>query len=154
MKLMTTRWTMFNEAGSTTLLEQYKLLVSSALSMTERRNATNSFMLAMNSTLASVFGFWLAHAGEERWCVIVPVCGVATSVLWLLAIEAYRRLNSAKFKVINELEEYLPARAFGREWWHCEQANYPELSRLEKWIPIVFGLLHIVLIVYALCINA
>src|SRR5438093_9350830 len=47
-------------------------------------------------------------------------------------------LNTAKFKVIHELENWLPAALFRYEWESCEQRKgkaYKPITHLERFIP-------------------
>ena len=130
------------------LLEQYKLFVDTSLDVTSKRLESNKFHLTLNSV---VFGFTSYMTVLNQYAVIVffSLVGILISVVWLKNIFAYRELNSAKFKVIHELEKHLPARLF-----KCEEEYYLKkyygLTATEKFYPIIFIVLYIVLIAFAI----
>ena len=60
--------------------------------------------------------------------------------------------STAKFKVVHELEEHLPAALFDREWDHAQRGEgkaYKPLTHIEPYIPLVFVALYLILAVYA-----
>ena len=62
-------------------------------------------------------------------------------------------LNTAKFKVIHELENWLPAALFRYEWESCEQGKgkaYKPITHLERFIPLTFAVVYLALSGYAL----
>jgi hypothetical protein len=75
-------------------------------------------------------------------------------------VDSYKDLNAAKFAVIRELENQLPVALFRREWWVCGHNRkkrekpvedvYVPLTHLERWIPVAFAALYLVLGAYAL----
>jgi len=73
--------------------------------------------------------------------------GILISVVWAKNIFAYKELNRAKFKVIHELETYLPACLF-----KCEEEHYLKryhgLTSTEKFYPIIFIALYVGLIAF------
>jgi hypothetical protein len=101
------------------LLEQYKLYVESAQLISERRLHSGNFFLAINSSLVAAFGITLSSFGKHRWNVVIPLTGILVSVVWLRVVKSYKDLNTAKFKVIHEMEAYLPAALFKYEWHVC-----------------------------------
>ena len=55
-----------------------------------------------------------------------------------------------KFKLIHELEQHLPVALFDYEWQIAEQGrgkSYSPVTRIERWIPLVFIALHVILAV-------
>ena len=58
-------------------------------------------------------------------------------------------MNTAKFKVIHELESVLPVQPYKDEWKSMSKSHIP-LSRVEQWIPAVFAALYTGLLVFAL----
>ena len=53
-------------------------------------------------------------------------------------ITAYRDLNSAKFRVINEIERHLPLAAYGKEWEFFKAAQGNSLTIVELRVPLLF----------------
>lgn len=133
------------------LLEQYKLYVDSAQRVSEKRISTGNYLLTVSSSLLTVF--WIATTVHvaAAWLAIIPVVGFLVSLTWFSLVMSYKNLNTAKFKVIHELENYLPAAPFRYEWHSCEQGQgkaYRPLTHLERWIPLCFAVLFFVLSVY------
>ena len=73
-------------------------------------------------------------------------------ITWLALIRSYRDLNTAKFKVIHELEQRLPAALFDCEWEHAQRGEgsaYRPLTHIEPYVPLVFAALYLILAIYA-----
>jgi hypothetical protein len=69
---------------------------------------------------------------------------------WHRIITSYRDLNTVKFKVIHELEREMPAALYDYEWQKAEEGRgkaYHPLTHLERWVPVVFMLLYVLLAV-------
>jgi len=140
------------------LLEQYKLAVGMADNISARRGAANQFFLTANSVLASLAGVAAAVGGSQTWTmsavVVLSVVGIAFSFVWILMLWTYRELNRAKWEVINRLESRLPAAPFTAEWNLIKgperdakfSPKYRGLAAIESWIPVVFVVLHVVLL--------
>lgn len=134
------------------LLEQYKLFVDSSLKVSEKRISTGNYLLTVSSSLMTVFGIATTLHVGGRWLAIIPVAGLLVSLTWFSLIRAYKDLNTAKFKVIHELEDYLPVALFRYEWHSCELGKgkaYKPITHLERWIPLIFALVYVALTVYS-----
>jgi hypothetical protein len=133
------------------LLEQYKLYVESAFQVTQWRTSTNSFLLAANTLLVTLYGYLLSRP-DHHCCLAVPVAGQIVCVAWWFLIQSHKRLNSAKFKVIHELESCLPVRLFTHEWYVLvNEEKYRHVTWAESWIPGAFGLLYAIQLVVGIC---
>ncbi|MEV5183370.1 hypothetical protein AB0K88_26815 [Streptomyces werraensis] len=137
------------------VLELYKLAVEMADRVSARRGSANAFFLSVQTALVSVIGFGMSQWAEPPWYVSVAVAmgGITLSLAWWLQLRSYRHLNSAKFRVINDIEEGLPVRIFTDEWAVLRGApepqrrrRYAELSSSERIVPLVFALAHGVLL--------
>lgn len=150
-----------------TLLEvqfkQYKLFVETAEVNSTQRATTQRYYTTVHTSLltllAIVGGYGLLTTGsgsslaatgngylaQIQAPVVFVLCtlGVALSVLWRTHIIAYRRLNSAKFKIINAMEEVLPFRPFNDEWsvltgkGMAKRKRHVRLSTLEGIVPFI-----------------
>lgn len=130
------------------LFAQYKLYVESADKISERRVSANNYLLTVNAFLVTLYGLLAASPYKGSWAVLVPVAGVLVSLTWYRIIASYRDLNTVKFKVIHELEQQMPAAPYQYEWHKAEQGRgkaYHPLTHLERWVPIVFMLLYLLL---------
>jgi hypothetical protein len=134
------------------LLEQYKLYVDSAQKVSEKRISASNYLLTVSSTILTLFGI-AATQLTGAWLLIIPVAGLLVSFAWFSMVASYKNLNSAKFKVIHELEKELPAALFAYEWHHCEQGQgkaYTPITHVERWIPLIFAAVFLILGGYAI----
>ncbi len=138
------------------LLEQYKLFVEAADRVSARRTSANNYLLTVNAFLVTLYGLASSLGQNKAWVLVVPAAGFLVCLTWLALIRSYRDLNSAKFKVIHELEEQLPAALFDREWDLSQRGEgkaYKPLTHIEPYIPLVFAALYVILAVYALTVQ-
>ena len=133
-----------------TLLEQYKMYVQTADNVSSRRVATSRYLLTLSAALVAVYGLQSSVTDQGHWALFVPVTGVIVSLLWYRIIKSHRDLNDVKFKLIHRLEQYLPAPLFTREWNMARggrSKSYTKVTDIERWIPLIFTVLHVVLAV-------
>jgi hypothetical protein len=134
-------------------LELYKLAVEMADRISARRAIANSFFLTVNTGLAALLG-----GNQLRW--YVAVAGIVFALAWWWLLQSYRKLNSAKFEVINSLEARLPRQIFSEEWEHLNSLKAPrrlwpyraltawingyhELGTVERLVPIAFVAIYV-----------
>ena len=138
----------YGDAFGSDLLEQYKLYVQSAENVSARRVASSRYLLTLNAALVALYGIQSASFDQSYWTLLVPVIGIPVSLLWYLIIKSHSDLNRVKFEVIHEFEQHLPAAMYKHEWWLAGEGRgktYRAVTTIERWIPILFGVLHIVL---------
>jgi len=138
------------------LIEQYKLYVEMADKISERRANANSFFLTVITALISIIGL-ISGFGTQTvnvfnfWIIVVPIVGLILCYSWYRIIESYRKLNSGKFKVIHEIERKLPLALYHGEWIMLGQGNnsqlYRPLTHVEKWVPMMFALLLVAILI-------
>jgi len=155
--------------------KQYKLMVDSAEHNSDRRATTHRFYTTIHTSLltllALVAGSGLLGAGIAQQTVPLPVIGVPAQaqapiivgvgvlglflcLMWWRHLNAYRRLSTAKFSVINRIEQDLPYRAFQEEWEKLKsEKGHRDLTSLEKAVPVVAGILYLASIVTALLLT-
>ena len=140
----------YGDSFRSDLLEQYKLYVQSAENVSARRVASNRYLLTLNAALVALYGLQSANFGQGYWTLLLPVMGIPVSLLWYLIIKSHAGLNRIKFKVIHELEQHLPTEMYKHEWRLAEEGHgkaYRAVTTIERWIPILFAVLHVVLAV-------
>ncbi|MGW3071986.1 RipA family octameric membrane protein [Kitasatospora sp. NPDC001132] len=132
------------------VLEQYKLYVEMADRVSARRSLTNTFFLTVNAALLAGVGAVRGGAleGLPTWGLVVAgLVAVGQCAAWFLLIASYRQLNRAKYRVINALEQRLPARAYDAEWVELGDGKtirrYLPLTLVELWIPVLFLLFYL-----------
>ncbi|OKL50458.1 RipA family octameric membrane protein [Boudabousia marimammalium] len=153
-----------SELPDSRVIEIYKIAVEMADRISSRRATTNAFFLTLNTTLVAVIGLNKTPALDPVMAISVCIAGVLVSVCWWFLLRNYRRLNEAKFKVINKIEnEHLPVKPFTDEWDQLGQNDPPEdkrskvlvglqqLGTVERGIPAVFGGLYLILLTAVIC---
>ena len=140
----------YGESFKSDLLEQYKLYVQSTENVSARRVASNRYLLTLNAALVALYGLQSANFGQGYWTLLIPLIGIPVSLLWYLIIKSHADLNRIKFDVIHEFEQHLPAVTYKHEWrlaGEGQGAAYRAVTKIEKWLPILFAGLHVVLTV-------
>ena len=138
----------YGDSFGSDLLEQYKLYVQSAENVSSRRVIPNRYMLTINAALIALYGLQSANFGQDYWTLLIPVVGIPVSLLWYLIIKSHADLNRIKFDVIHEFEQHLPAAMYKYEWQLAEEGRgktYRAVTTIERWIPILFAVLHVIL---------
>lgn len=120
--------------------------------ISERRVNLNNFFLTLNSAIVA-FSALFQYEKE----ILVAIIGLFISMLWIQTISNYKKLNSYKFKVINDLEKELPSKPYNYEWHIMGQGNdrerYRRLTDIEKLIPKIFILIYIGILLYYIIIK-
>lgn len=124
--------------------EQYKIFVSSAEKVSEMRFNSNKFFITINSLIVTLLGIFLENLSGAIW--IALFLGIGMSILWIKSIKNYSYLNSAKFQVINKIEQDLPLDPYKKEWdiLTCNK-KYKTLSKIETFIPYIFIGLYVMI---------
>lgn len=131
-----------------------------------RRATANSFFLALQTGLAAALGAFALRVdpvGREREpdtfvLVLAAAAGLILAGAWFLLLRSYRKLNAAKFAVINKIEEeHFAVRPYVDEWSLLKREDpvkrrwrdrYTELGFIEQAVPGAFAVLYTVLAVY------
>jgi HAMP domain-containing protein len=168
-------------ADTAVILQMYQTAVEMADRTSARRAGANSFFLTLNTVLAAVVGIVSSarkpppHGNVPTFdafgLVLTAAAGIVLAITWRNLLRYYRRLNSAKFDVINELEKRLPVQPYADEWkiLHPEEAlgsetpkpsfrhfvqrwqrwrrdtKFREATVVEQVVPIVFVVIYLVL---------
>lgn len=133
------------------LFEQYKLYVEMADRVSSRRMLSNSFFVGVHTALIAAFAVLLKERlltptliGTVPFESLLLLC-----FLWWRIVASYRRLNSGKFKVIQEIEQLLPLAPYDAEWEVLgggkDPKRYRPITQVENWVPLCFGVLYILL---------
>ena len=137
-------------------IELYKFYVEMTDRISARRATANSFLLAVNTFLLS----FLSMAGNmtaiahSLWLYCLAATGILICLAWVVLIESYRKLNSAKFKVIHEMESQMSYAPFTKEWEYAKNGDgvvHKPISKVEPYIPYAFMVLYIAAAIIALC---
>ena len=141
----------YGDSFNAHLLEQYKLYVQSAENVSARRGASNRQMLTLSAAILALYGLLFTNFDIGPLALMLPLVGIAVSVVWLAIIKSHTDLNKIKFEIVHELEEHLPAAVYRHEWRLAEDGRgetYQEVSKIEISVPRLFAVLHLVLMVW------
>lgn len=151
----------FGEHYSEVLVAVYELYVEMADRISQRRDRANLFFLTTNTGLVGLLGYLQGNTpAAGRYLAYIPIAlaGVALSFLWYRIIRSYRDLNSAKFKVVHEIEHRLPLRPYDAEWEMVGRGTRPDLylpfTHVEIVVPWVFMALHVMSALLSLAQSA
>lgn len=132
------------------LLEQYKVYVDSAQKISDRRQSSNSYFLAVNSALLAFVGYAVPKE-STNYLWLLGLAGMTLSYLWYRIVRSYSDLNGGKFKVIGAIESRLPLRTFAAEWEALGEGKNPKLykpvTHVEFGVPWIFFVLHVFVVV-------
>jgi hypothetical protein len=135
------------------LLEQYKLYVEMTDRVSQRRLTTNSYFLSINTGLLAFVGY-ITTKETSSYLWLIGLSGIVLSVLWFYIVTSYRDLNTAKFKIIHEIERRLPLSLYAAEWNAMGRGKVPRLyrplSHIERVVPWIFVVLHIYVVIRSL----
>jgi len=141
------------------LFEQYKLYLEMADRISQRRQTANSFFLTINTALVGIVGYLSlgrATPGVDSF-VAVGLAGMVLCYTWYRIIRSYKDLNTAKFKVVHEMEKLLPLRPYDAEWdavGRGQDSNlYKPFTHVEIMVPWVFFTLHLLLVARGLFMS-
>lgn len=150
--------------------EIYQMAVEMADRVSSRRMVANGFFLSVHTALVTVVGFTYEKVATDQKSVliIIAMMGFLLAWTWFFAIRSYRRLNRAKFNVINKLEKDLATQYFTNEWaeltktteddlelksfrarWLKFKDRYTTLTNIESVVPLVFVIIYVVILVGA-----
>ena len=121
------------------LLNQWQTCVDMANSVSQRRDNMNNIFITLNlAIMAAVSITW------DIKSLFILIAGITICILWMLNIRNYKLLNTAKFNVINSIEEKLPSAPFKDEWQFLKNSKkYMDSTTLERILPITFIILYI-----------
>ena len=140
------------------LLEQYKLCVEMADRISTRRSQANSFyiyLLSAPPTLLTLVADKQPFSESRNILFLfIAILGLASCYVWYVNIQSYKELNSAKFDVINKMENFLPFPCFAKEWEaltleKLKRKKYKPLTVIEKFIPLIFAIPYVGLLIYS-----
>jgi hypothetical protein len=143
----------YGEKYNEHLLQQYLLYVQMADKISERRSLANTFFLTANTAILSTLGIVTAilpaNLVESDFLVfLAAITPVLLCYSWYRLVRSYQQLNSGKFSIIHEIEAKLPLAPYRAEWVALgkgkDPARYKPLTDVEKWVPVIFAILYVV----------
>lgn len=140
------------EGKSEDCFSLFKIMIETSEELIRRRQITNGFFITIIGGLLAGAGFVLKEniiADRSSWLLLVPIfLGMLLCMSWWNLLDNYGKLNRAKFKVINKLEQQLSSQVFSAEWIALgkgvRKEKYRSFTETEKRVPLLFGGLLVV----------
>ena len=138
-----------NDAKEKILLTQWQVCVEMANDISPRRDTMNHIFMTVNlAIMAALSIVW------DIKSILLLTSGMVVCILWLLFIRNYKQLNSAKFEIVNKIENDLSFQPFKEEWIILKtNKTYINGTTLEKSLPIMFIVLYIIAIIITITIK-
>ena len=138
-----------NDAKEKILLTQWQVCVEMANAISQRRDTMNNIFMTVNlAIMAALSIVW------DIKSILLLTSGMVVCILWLLFIRNYKQLNSAKFEIVNKIENDLSFQPFKEEWIILKtNKTYINGTTLEKSLPIMFIVLYIIAIIITITIK-
>jgi hypothetical protein len=134
------------------LLDQYKIYLEMADNISNRRQSANSFFLSVNTAIIALVTYLnLGNDTASKYYPIIALAGMIICFAWYRLIRSYKDLNTAKFKVLHEIESRLPVAPYDEEWEKVGRGQdsklYLPFTHVEILIPWVFFALHAIVLI-------
>lgn len=114
----------------------WQTCVEMANSVSQRRDAMNNLFVTLNIAVIAAIS-WMWNIKTAFLCA----AGLVICIVWLLDINNFKRLNTAKFQVVYDLEQKMGVCPFMDEWDILKKTkHYIEGTKLERILPIAFAL--------------
>lgn len=138
-----------NDTKERILLTQWQICVEMANAISQRRDTMNNIFMTVNlAIMAALSIVW------DIKSILLLTSGMVVCILWLFFIRNYKQLNSAKFEIINKIENDLSFQPFKEEWVILKtNKSYINGTTLEKSLPTMFIVLYIVAIIITITIK-
>lgn len=148
-KLVNKQSSEYGELYRLHLFEQYKMYVEMMDRISQRRLASNTFFITLNSSLLTIYSIF--STSSKYLGILVSLIGITITILWYSLIKSYKQLNTGKFTVIHEIEKCLPLDLYRYEWEVLGQGKdkrkYWPLSHIECCVPLTFTFIYIIILI-------
>lgn len=124
-------------------LKLFELYLSTAEKISDRRAQANAWLLSIASALTALQNLMKPDSGLSAGRALaltwtIPSAGIVVAIAWMALLLSYRQLNSAKFKVLQEMESDFTHRPFARERDIYKAERRISFSDVEALVPVAF----------------
>ena len=150
---------LFSRDGENTEM-LYKMMVGSSEQLVQRRQRMNAFFITAIGSLLAIsvalakFGIFDSQMTSFFVIPVFAITGLLLCNSWQKLIDNYGKLNTAKFRVILQLERSLSAQIFSAEWVALGKGRrlrkYQSFTSTENSVPLWFATLIFSLVILAL----
>lgn len=113
----------------------WQTCVEMADSVSQRRDSMNNLFATLNlAVIAAISWMW------DMRTAFLCAAGLVVCIVWLLYINSFKKLNTAKFEVILNIEQKMGLSPYKDEWEMLKkQKRYISGTTLERILPIAFA---------------
>ena len=117
------------------LIQIWESYTSHAEEITNKRQNINTLFISIEIAILGFIVYDLKILG-----ICLSIAGLIVSIAWVFMIISYRKLNSAKFEVINQIEEKMDIKPYKLEWDILKKKKYIKLTIIEMICSSIFAL--------------
>ncbi|MFK7926490.1 MAG: hypothetical protein AB8H47_31365 [Bacteroidia bacterium] len=141
------------------LMEFYKTYLNSIEVTTNRRQQSNQFYIGLLTALLGIIGLifkndMFSPMLQSFLLMLGGMLGLMLCFLWRQYIISSVLLNTAKFKVLGEMEERLDERPFMAEYEWLNNNNYVGLGKIEEKLPWMMMVPYVIMIGFGFALLA
>lgn len=135
-------------------IDVYKILIDMADKVSTRRQSANSFYLSINTAIIGASAYLSLLTPQWINIIVIAATGILICLVWQRNIISYKELNSAKFKVIQEIEAHFIFAPFTSEWKYLDPnsdgTRFKPFHKIEILVPYIFIGVHSIQLLRAL----
>lgn len=133
-------------------IEQYKAKLSDLGNLGERQSSMTTYFLSIISAFIGILAIKDQSILKIDISILLIICGAGFLIclLWFLSETYFLHVFRAKLTVLQTIEQTLPYQTFKQESDILRQFKMRSWLRIERMIPVVFGLFFLCLAVYRL----
>ncbi|UHQ99289.1 hypothetical protein HYG81_26035 (plasmid) [Natrinema zhouii] len=116
--------TNLNDEETDRLMDQYIHYGEVAIETANQRVQMNRFFgLILTSILAGLFALARGNLTATSAAIVVFASGFGSLIcyFWYQSLQSYRRLNKARYAILNQIESALPVRMYLDEWRYLKR---------------------------------
>lgn len=116
------------------IIDIWSQYTSNAEEVTNKRQNINALFITIQ---IAILGFVVSDL--EVLGICLSLAGLLVSITWLFMIVSYKKLNSVKFEIINELEKNMDIKPYTEEWNRLKTKRYIKLTTVEIACSCIFA---------------
>ncbi|MCR5462636.1 MAG: hypothetical protein K6E87_06175 [bacterium] len=127
------------------IIQIWESYSSHAEEITAKRQNINTLFITIE---IAILGFVINDLKTLGLCL--SIAGLIVSVAWVFMVLAYRKLNTAKFEVINQIEEKMDIKPYRLEWDSLKKKKYIGLTIIEMLCSSIFTIGFIITLILSI----
>ena len=132
--------------------EEYKIFIEDTARYSDRRQTVSNIYVAVNAILLSAAAVLLTGGNLEDWTrlgvtALLGAAGLAASCIWFALVHRYEGIIEKRVAELREIEKAIPdSHEMYRKMDEAFCGKVPSFSNLEKVLPVVFIVLHLLVL--------